>query len=61
MKFKQCDYIICGLLILYICVIPYLPKTFVVMFNSIFLKLERCLDRKKKNEDTCISTSFIST
>ena len=39
MKLRQCDYVICGLLILYICGIPYLPKTFLAMFNSIFLKL----------------------
>ena len=39
MKFRQCDYIVCGLLILYICGIPYLPKNFIEMFNSTFVKL----------------------
>ena len=39
MKFKQCDYIICGLLIFYICSIPYLSTNFIQIFNSIFVKL----------------------
>ena len=52
MMFKS-DYVICGLLIAYICSIPYLPKNFILLFDNLIEMIEP-IPKKRVQKKTLI-------